>query len=437
MNLFLLTVATACIVAARSSIRRDGLEVNHVLLFTSGFLFYWMLPLGLGSLRLFEDQAELKWWYQYFDRASTPGQRETYLLFTLLIYLSFAFGSLLGSKVRARADRVQVLPFAERLLEIYLPVGMGLACWYGWKLRTQLFTGYAGEYTAGGLARGTLSATSLLLLSLVLLKLAYAQRAGRLPRTPLAVLSDKFFLAYVAVAVALLSLGVRLYVVTAVLICVTFYSVYEARISYRRALTVAAGLTILAGSVGLVRVGASVSPMGVAANLFAEPLFTSFSLLDFIGEGDLPLWNYPRFLIGDLVNLLPTALFPNKAEFLPKFEDYGYTVFTPVGALNSFFSLMVNFGLLGAMLFLCALGFLLGALKRRSIPLAQVTYSMLTGWLAFSFFRDGFSVSIVKNMLEFSILVPWAIAVSLHVATVAARGGGARSRTVAAATPQL
>ena len=37
-------------------------------------------------------------------------------------------------------------------------------------------------------------------------------------------------------------------------------------------------------------------------------------------------------------------------------------------------------------------------------------YLMLTAFTAFTFFRDPFSVSLVKNMFEFSILIPVALA---------------------------
>ena len=44
-------------------------------------------------------------------------------------------------------------------------------------------------------------------------------------------------------------------------------------------------------------------------------------------------------------------------------------------------------------------------------------YIMIAGWLGFSFFRDPFYVSIVKCMVEFSVIVPTLIVVSLHLCT--------------------
>jgi hypothetical protein len=85
---------------------------------------------------------------------------------------------------------------------------------------------------------------------------------------------------------------------------------------------------------------------------------------------------------------------------------------------------MINFGLFGTLLFMFALGAALSTLRRLRGPLSRVIYAMLTGCLAFTFFRDGFSVSLVKNMLEFSVLVPVAVVISLHIVTEAAAPRG-------------
>jgi hypothetical protein len=230
----------------------------------------------------------------------------------------------------------------------------------------------------------------------------------------------------------LLSLGVRLYAITAVLSVLTFLSVFRRPLSSAAALTIVALVVAVGGVVGSVRVGGGVSFLGVVGGVAMEPLFTSFSLLDFIGQGDFPLVNFPRFLLGDLINLVPSALFPSKTSFLVRPEDYGYTVFAPVGALSSFFSFMINFGVLGTMAFVGLLGAALSVLRRYAAPLARVVYAMVSGCLGFTLFRDPFSVSLVKNLLQFSILVPLLLAAALHVVTVvvtaSARRPAARER---------
>ncbi len=62
-----------------------------------------------------------------------------------------------------------------------------------------------------------------------------------------------------------------------------------------------------------------------------------------------------------------------------------------------------------------AIGYFLAWLRKKSdVILYKVMYSMLSGWLIFTFFRDPFSVSIVKNMFEFSVLIPFVVIASMH-----------------------
>jgi hypothetical protein len=134
------------------------------------------------------------------------------------------------------------------------------------------------------------------------------------------------------------------------------------------------------------------------------------------------LVNVPKFLVSDFVNLIPTVLLPGKAALLMDPNDYGYSVYTPLGALHSFFSFTINFGVIGTLPVMFGLGFGLRWLQINGhLVLLRVLYVMLSSWLAFTFFRDPFTTSIVKNMFEFSILVPTLVIVAMHVITLAAR----------------
>jgi hypothetical protein len=421
--LLLAAFALAIGCAILASVTRRGLEVNHVLTFAVGYCFYWLLPIAVGVSGVFSDWPEVRWWMGFFEAARRSGHLETYLTYVVAIFVAYAAGSALGARVLLPVHRgVRVwLPFDRRLLYAYLPIGVAAAAFYAAKLRDQLFAGYAGDYVAGGLARGTLAAASTFLLSLALLHRAYARDSTDRGRVGWYRRGDGFMLAYIASAALLVSLGVRLYVVATVFALMTFYSAYSAPLPLRRAVPALAALIVAAGAVGLLRQGTTFSPFAAAVNIVAEPMFTSFSLLDYVRRGDFPLWNAPRFLMSDIINLIPSAILPGKTQLLLRPEDYGYTVFAPLGAVSSFFSFMINFGLVGTLLFMFALGSALGVLRRLRDPLSRVIYSMLSACLAFTFFRDGFSVSLVKNMLEFSVLVPIAVAVSLHVVTEAAR----------------
>ena len=75
--------------------------------------------------------------------------------------------------------------------------------------------------------------------------------------------------------------------------------------------------------------------------------------------------------------------------------------YTPLGSLNSYVSFNLNFGLLGSALFLFLWPMLFRYLRSRSAATLPATmYVMCSGWLAFTFFRDPFSISLVKAIFR-------------------------------------
>ena len=58
------------------------------------------------------------------------------------------------------------------------------------------------------------------------------------------------------------------------------------------------------------------------------------------------------------------------------------------------------------MLFMFLFGAIMQFLSRKKNDIALVVYYMLCYCIPFSFFRDDFQTSIVKNMFEFSVIVP-------------------------------
>ena len=412
--------------AWRSSVSRRGFELNHVTLFTLGFVFYWVLPIAAGESGVFGGNPFLGWWYTYYRQSVTPGPLRTYLVYATLIYVAFVVATGLGRRVAARDEATDraVLAFAPKLLAVPLALSVVLLALLGWRLRGELFTGYSGGIGAvadvDGQRRGPLAATTLVLLNLLLLRLAVADARGAPRRGLLGMLRDPYVLCFAAAAAMLLSLGVRLYAITGTLALVSYLSVFRQPLTWRAAAVMLVLVVGVGGAVGSLRFGASVSLVAIGAGVAMEPLFTSFSLLSFIRQDEFPLFNFPRFVLGDLINLIPSAVLPGKSALLVRPEDYGYVVYAPVGALSSFFSTMINFGLVGTMMLTALLGFSLPLLRAQRAALPRVVYAMVSACLGFTVFRDPFSVSLIKNILQFSIITPLAAAAILHVVTVTA-----------------
>src|SRR4051794_11267479 len=72
-----------------------SVEINHELLFSYGFLYYWIAPILMGLLGLFRDGPGMGLWYSIFDELSEH-RVKLYLLLCLVCYSSFCIGSITG-----------------------------------------------------------------------------------------------------------------------------------------------------------------------------------------------------------------------------------------------------------------------------------------------------------------------------------------------------
>jgi hypothetical protein len=135
-------------------------------------------------------------------------------------------------------------------------------------------------------------------------------------------------------------------------------------------------------------------------------MLISLSLAHHLRYKGIAWINQPTQLISDLENLIPTVLMPQKYKLLKQPDAY-----RPLGGLHSFVSFNLYFGLLGTAAFwlLMPLGFRY-LRSRLSDTLFATMYVMCSGWLTFSFFRNAFSISLVKNIFEQSIVIPFLIA---------------------------
>lgn len=94
--------------------------------------------------------------------------------------------------------------------------------------------------------------------------------------------------------------------------------------------------------------------------------------------------------------------------------------YRPLGGLHSFVSFNLNFGVLGSALFwfLWPMGCRYLKSRSSSTPFGAM-YIMSSGWLTFTFFRDPFSISLVKAIFQDSIFAPIAIVIFGRFLTLA------------------
>ena len=420
-TLYFLNILIPVWLARRSCVRSGGLEVNQVLMFTFGFLFYWIIPMGIGIFRLGAEEPTFRLWFLLFDGISVS-TLILYFLVTLGCYLCFWGGSEWVRRrlpePQRRNPRYRRLFFYKNTLNIPLAVGAALAAAYAFLLRGELFTGYTSSLITPvpSPERSAFTGVSVSLLSVVITYAAKLDERIEGDGRFRALLRNHFFLVYFVVAVLVLSLGGRLYFISSLIMLLVYRTTYFRRIPVRRMLFFSLAGVAFVGVAGLVRQGQSLAADRGLINLIAEPVFVNLPLLHFLQFDGFEVIKFPIFLIGGFINLIPTALFPGKAAYIIDPTAYGYEIFSPLGGLCSFFSFMVNFGVLGTFLALFLMGAGLSYLRGRDRTLLyRVIYVMLTGWLGFTFFRDPFSISIVKSMFEFSIAQPVLLVLGLQI----------------------
>jgi hypothetical protein len=390
-NWMLLTAALLlpALYAGVRSMERGRIRIDHVTLFSLGFIFYWVTPIATGFLLSADDMPTT--WGILFD----PSRTRPYLAAVSAFYVAFMAGDQYGIWAfhPRQAGNRQLSP---QLLALFSGGAFLVFVAEIVAHRVELFAPYSTD-VAGQIARGNVTAWVVLLGTVVFLRLSSR------PSFTLLILP------FAAGAVFLVWIGSRLYVASFVLMFGVFRSLYVRPFSRKQVAGAALFLVALFGTVGALRVDSSIADAGV--NVLLEPVLTSISLVYFLRYDHMAWLAAPKYLLSDFCNLIPSAVFPGKAALI-KAPDF----FSPLGALHSFVSFNFNFGLIGtaACMFLLPVG-LRWVKARDGSPLYRTMYVMLSGWLAFTFFRDPFSVSIVKTMVQHSILLPAVIAALIRL----------------------
>jgi hypothetical protein len=382
--------------AYKRSVSHGLVAINHVTTFTFGFLLYWISPVIIG---FFGTQLAPKLGPTYF-RLFDQRLLTTYLTVCLGLYICFLVGDSLGRSLFV--SMTSRSPQVPRLaLSIVTATGVVLAV-YTWLLRRDELLLPYGPYNITGTARGTLTSCVMLLGVVALLYMI-----DRPTLSWRVTILNRYFITFAAGSVLLLRLGSRLYVASFVLMFVVYHCNFRRRLKIRPVIVGVIVFGLVLGAISLWRERDQVTehPLTLFMNLLAEPAFVSLSLVYYLRFEGIAVINNPVYLLSDFTNLIPALLLPGKASLRMRAP-----VFMPIGGLNSFVSFNMNFGVLGSavILFLLPMGFLY-LKSRMSETLFATMYVMCTSWMAFTFFRDPFYISIVKAIVQDSILMPVAV----------------------------
>ncbi len=418
--LLIAAILLPCWYAWKRSVERGRVEINHVTTFSFGFLFYWITPLAVRvwAPRLNFPLSSI--WSALFR----PQYIEPYAVSCVALYLCFLVGDTLAMKrfqPRPAHNGAKVPKLALSLVALAV---CALALYLIWTMRANLFRYAQPGETQVGVARGAVTAC-VVLLGVVALIATIDRPEISWPRRLLSV----YFLPLIAIGGMMLILGSRLYVASLLLMFLIYQTNLRGKVKLRTVVTIGLVLICLFGAIGTWREGSSIK--GAFFNVLLEPMEGSLSLVYYLRHNGIAWINAPTRLIGDFKNLIPTVLMPEKIKML---KTPG--VYRPLGGLHSFVSFNLNFGLVGTALLWFLLPIGLRYLKTRlSATLPATIYILCSGWLAFTFFRDPFYISLVKAIVQNSILVPWAVVLFGRLLTAAC--APADESLLLAASPQI
>lgn len=401
--------------------KNNGLVIDHKSLFSIGFLFYWITPIIIGILigiiNESTNDSSINYWYSFYEVVNKQNIC-SYLIFSFVFYYSFLIGSLAGyKKIKGLSNRDNCKSIW--ILDILLLVCIVGLVYFDYQFKDILFTGYEkiSDFSDVSMKGAFVSVT------LVFLNLAFIYTISKESKFDLqrkkkffALINNKFVWWYVVAAVFVVSLGGRLYFASSIMMFLTYYTVYyEKGFSLKQCFGVIAFVAVL-GILGVWRQPTE-GPLffSALANIFLEPLLTSISLLHFIDINHYEWIAFPFPLLSSFINLLPRAIFPDREDFIINGEDLGYDYYSPLGATNSFYSFMINFGILGSIILIFIFGFFMSRLKSSGTVWGRTVYIMISGFITFTFFRDDFGISIVKCIFQYSILAPTLIVLIIEL----------------------
>lgn len=397
-------------------INRTKVDINHIFCFSFGYVYYCIIPLVCFEWEFNFQGIPYNDMLSYYRTISTS-RIAYYIISMFLIYLCFIIGSVYG-KVRFRivSTRIRVFHtdnvsfnYSQKLV---YPFVVLLAFGIMYLNRASLFQGYNYFATSDSYdsMRVLLSVYEFVIIVCTLYYLNSNPQLSLFKK-----ICNKWTLLFVFYSLLLFTTGGRLYVITSLLAIVVFLS-YSKGMTFRIGTLLCFGalFALTMGLIGISRFGFVGFDFKLAVfNIFEEPLYTNYSNITYLKSySPLNIICAPVTLLSAIVNLLPTMLFPWKLEFIKYITDIYPDIQQPLGATHFYPSYNAGLGLMPSMFLFYYIGKLLGRIHKSYDDASitkRVAYCLVCSNLAFSLFRDPIATSLVKNIVEFSIILPWVI----------------------------
>lgn len=375
----------------------SGLSYLH--LFFVGWTYYLVIPVLAGKLGLFDAVDS----FNLMSRYAQPHDPwwPVLIAYVLVLPLGFVAGALAGHRLPRLREPPTPLAQSTRIL---LPLYAVALVFTGIQARGSLFTGYTEGVDIG--AAGPIAT-----LQMAMLLQYLAAKAARLrAAVGLGAL-------LIVSSVLLLAMGGRLYVLSALVAIYVYWWKYSATSAQarRRSLGAIIAVPLVFAMVGMWRLGTfDITELGFY--VFAEPMFTSISAFTLMDGHGWSFFDAPRDFVSAFLNIVPTAIWPEKSRLVVSIIDSPLQFDAPFGAVSIVTSTIGNFGVVGGVAFVAFVGFVMERTRlAAATPMGRALYCYLCCLLPFMFFRDPYQVQVKVVLTGFLLVwvnrllgIPWS-----------------------------
>ncbi|MBF3372326.1 hypothetical protein ISU80_01710 [Leptospira borgpetersenii serovar Arborea] len=399
----LFIIALLLLYILKINIKEWKLIIDYNFLLISGFIYYWYLPLipyEIGDRKNVVLSMDVIESYELVNLEA----KILYLVTSLLLILSFVLGEIIFKKKSHKWDFLKSkYDFSKTPIHLFF---YGLVIFGIISLKYMLpvlFRGYSAV-PEWPLQRGWFISVNV---SLIVLFCIYASSRAdfydisRKRKDMISIFFSQYLIVSLLFGFLMYSTGNRGYFTLSIISVILVLQKVLKGFQLISSVVVIIGLSVLNAIWGLIRVKYDVTFFKIAQNFLMEPGYVGMTLISFLNKNELHLIEFPIPLLSNVIGMIPSILFPEKFKYIQAIAEMGKPISVFQGTTHNYVELMVNFGLIGSMIFMFLLSLTLNFLKRNE-SLSGI-YIAICSFLPSFFFRD-FPNTLIKYILEFTVI---------------------------------
>ncbi|WP_061249396.1 hypothetical protein [Leptospira alstonii] len=402
IGLVLFIIIFLLLYIVRVNVENFRLIVDHRFLLILGFIYYWYFPLIAYEIRnrplLSINVLEL------YEHVSLEA-KIYYLVTSSLLIVSFILGEIIFKKKAHQWNFLKKeFNFSKVSMDLFF---YGLVIFGTISLKYMLpvlFRGYSAV-SEWPLQRGWFISVNVALIVLFCInasfEMEHMEKSGWKQKLYKFFL-NKYLIVSLLFGFLMYSTGNRGYLTLSIIsILLVLQRIFK---SFKlTAVMLCIIILAIANAVwGHIRAQNPITFYKIVQSLFMEPGYVGMTLISHLTENELQLFQFPTPLLSNLVGIIPSIIFPDKFKYIHAANEVGNSIRSFQGTTHNYVELIVNFGLIGAMMFMFFLSLSLNFLKRNKS--FSGVYIAICSFLPFFFFRD-LPNTLIKYIFEFTIIL--------------------------------